>query len=111
MSRHLSYANIVATLALFVALGGGALALSKIGSKDIRNHSIKSIDLRDRKGVAGKDVRRNSLKGSEIAEGTLDGSHFAPIVGSEGTNCDPSSSTDHVECAAAPLRLGHSARV
>ena len=51
--RHLSYANVTATVALFVALGGGAYAVSKVNSREIANDSIKSVDLKDRKAVRG----------------------------------------------------------
>jgi hypothetical protein len=57
---RLSYANVVATLALFVALGGSAWAGGLIGSDDIRDRSIKRVD-----------VRKNTLTGKEIAESRL----------------------------------------
>src|SRR5262245_21185593 len=41
--KRFSYANVVATLALFLALGGGAVwAAGKIGSGDIKSNAIKS---------------------------------------------------------------------
>jgi hypothetical protein len=55
--RHLSYANVTATAALFVALGGGAYAVSEVNSRDIANDSIKSVDLKDRRAVRGGDVK------------------------------------------------------
>lgn len=60
---RLSYANVMATTALFVALGGGAYAaLSVTGrnvvdgsltGRDIKNHSILPIDLRKPTAVPG----------------------------------------------------------
>jgi len=55
-----TYANVVATLALFVALGGGAYAAIELGknsvrSKHIKNGQVKSRDIRDRT-IAGKDL-------------------------------------------------------
>ena len=58
---RLSYANVVATLALFIALGGSSYAALTITGKDVRNRSL-----------TGKDVKRNSLTGGEIREGRLD---------------------------------------
>jgi hypothetical protein len=49
MSR-LSYANVAATLALFVALGGSATAVTLITGRQVRNDSL-----------TGKDVRNGSL--------------------------------------------------
>ena len=47
-SRHLSYANVVATLALFVALGGAGYAATQINGAQIKDRSIagKKLELR-----------------------------------------------------------------
>jgi len=71
--RHrLTYANVISTLALFVALGGTTYAVSNIGSRDIRNNSVRSVDLRNN-DVRGRDVRRRSLSGSDVGENRLGG--------------------------------------
>ena len=57
----LSYANVVATLALFVALGGSSYAAITIGGKNIRNGSI-----------TGKDIKRNTLGPRQVKESRLD---------------------------------------
>jgi hypothetical protein len=61
---------IVALLALFVALGGSSYAALKIGSPQIRNNSVLSVDLHD-STIRGADVRRNTLTGADIKESTL----------------------------------------
>ena len=51
--RHFTYANVTATLALLLALGGGAAyAVDKINSRDVVNGSIRSVDLKNHKAVA-----------------------------------------------------------
>ena len=57
---RLTYANVVATLALFVALGGSAYAVAHIGTKQVRNRSLKGIDLK-RNTVTGKEVNESKL--------------------------------------------------
>jgi hypothetical protein len=57
---RLSCANVVATLALFVALGGSSYAALSITGKDVRNESL-----------TGKDIKRNTLSGRQIREGRL----------------------------------------
>lgn len=49
MRRHFTYANVTATLALFLVLTtGGAYAAKKlIASKDIKNNSITGTDIKD----------------------------------------------------------------
>ena len=67
-----SPALLVASLALFVSLGGVSYGLAKnvIGSKQIKNNSVRGKDVRNR-GLTGKDVKRNSLRGTQINEATL----------------------------------------
>lgn len=60
MLDRLTYANVVATLALFIALGGSAYAVTKIGSDQVKNRSLKGVDL-----------RRNTIGGTEVKESKL----------------------------------------
>lgn len=108
--RDLSYANVTATLALFIALGGGAYAINKVSSHEIANGTIKSIDLKDRKAVRAADVKRNSLTGKQIRERTLDAGSFASMVGDEAGDCDPASSR-LIKCVTARLRLAERSRI
>lgn len=60
MRRHLSYPNVMASIAVFVALGGSSYAAVKISGKDVRNNSL-----------TGKDVRNSSLTGADVRNGSL----------------------------------------
>ena len=60
LRRRLSYANVVATLALFVALGGSSYAALSLTGRDIRDASL-----------TGRDIKRNSLTGRQIKEARL----------------------------------------
>jgi hypothetical protein len=101
LSAHLTYANVVATIALFVALStGGAYAANTIFSSDIVDGEVKTPDIASaavtaaklRPGavgtdkiadgavtsekvkdnnLAGRDVLDNTLKGADIDESTL----------------------------------------
>ena len=110
LRKHVSYANVVATVALFVALGGSAYAVSRITSGEIKNDTIRSSDLRDRKAVKGVDVKRDALGAKEIVEQSLDASRFAPIAGAEPGACDPGSSA-FVDCASVTIELKRRSRV
>ena len=46
--RRLSYANVTATLALFLALGGGAYAVSSLGPNTVRSRNIVDHQVRGR---------------------------------------------------------------
>jgi hypothetical protein len=60
LRQHLTYANVMATLAVFIALGGSSYAALKISGKSIEKRSIP-----------GKKLKRNSLTGKEIRESRL----------------------------------------
>ena len=66
LRARLTYANVVATLALFLALGGTSYALTVTG-RDVRDNSL-----------TGRDVRTGSLRSSDIRDGSLMGIDFRP---------------------------------
>jgi len=89
--RTPSHATVVAYLALFVAIGGSAYAVSKIGSAQIENRSIK-----------GKDVADDTLRARQIDEPRLSGP--VAVGDARSTLCDPPPGTE-IECIRADLRL------
>ncbi len=58
ISSHLTFANVVSVIALLVALGGSAFAVSRINGKDIKNRSI-----------AGKKLKKHTVTGQEVRRG------------------------------------------
>jgi hypothetical protein len=70
LRRHLSYANVIASLALFAALGGSAYAASQINGNNIVKHSIGANKLKN-ETITSKQVKKNSLNSSVIDLSTL----------------------------------------
>ena len=68
--RRPSPAMVVALIALFVALGGSSYAALRIGSKQIKNNSVRSGDLRNN-DVSTKDIRNRSLLEQDFKAGQL----------------------------------------
>ncbi len=67
-------AIVIALVALFAAISGTAAALpgtQTVNSGDIKNESVKSIDLKDGKAVASSDVIDETLTGLDVADDTL----------------------------------------
>jgi hypothetical protein len=58
--RRLTYANVMSTLAVFVALGGSSYAAVTINGSSIKNRS-----------VSGRKLLHNTVNGYEIRESTL----------------------------------------
>ena len=91
LRSHLTYANVMATAAMFVALGGGAAyAADTIFSTDIVDGQVKTADLASDavttfklgngavhtnnlgvNSVTGEKVKDDDLKGADIDEATL----------------------------------------
>lgn len=82
---RLSYANVVATMALFgVLAGGGAYAAQKIGPADIRNQAVLSKHIRNGQ-VKVADLKNRSVArrlGSGMVFGEL--RRWGPFSGSLG---------------------------
>lgn len=72
--KRLTFSNVVAVLALFVALGGASYAATKINGKTIKKQTI-----------AGNRLKAETLDGSRINEGSLGEVPSAAQAGSAGS--------------------------
>jgi hypothetical protein len=61
LRHHLTYANVMSTLAVFIALGGSSYAALKISGSDLKNRSVPAKKLK-RNSVTSKEVRESRLK-------------------------------------------------
>lgn len=68
--RHLSYANVMASTAVFVALGGVGYAATAINGNDITKRTIGSNKLKNGT-LTSKQIKANALTGSVIEESSL----------------------------------------
>ncbi len=57
---HLTYANVMATAAMFIALGGSSYAAITITGKNVKNRSLTY-----------KDLKKNTIGGSRVKESRL----------------------------------------
>jgi hypothetical protein len=73
--RHLSFSNVIALLALFVALGGAAYAGTKINGKIIVNGSIGGGKLKNETITANK-IKKGTLTGAQIRNETITGAQI-----------------------------------
>lgn len=69
---RLTFANLTALLALFVALGGTSYAALSVGSEQIANNSVRSEDLRNN-DVRGRDIHKDTVRGTDVRDGDLQG--------------------------------------
>jgi hypothetical protein len=60
MRRHLTYANVISSLCLFIVLGGSAVAAVTITGRQVKNGSLTSAD-----------IRNGTLRGVDLQPGLL----------------------------------------
>jgi hypothetical protein len=65
---RLSYANVIATVALFIALSGTSYAAIRITGKNIKNNTVTS-----------KDIRNYSLQAKDLRKGLLGSAAASPL--------------------------------
>jgi hypothetical protein len=75
MRPKLSYSNVMATIAVFIALGGASYAAMKlpknsVGSKQIKKNAVSSAKIKNGAVTAAK-VRSGALTGAQINASTL----------------------------------------
>jgi hypothetical protein len=78
-SRRLSYANVMATLAVFIALGGTGYAMSQINGSEIKNRSIAGEKLKPHTLTAGQ-VKSGSLLGEDLAPHSVTSNELRDLV-------------------------------
>jgi len=113
LKRRLSFANVVAVIALFVALGGSVYAANKISGKTIKKGS-----------EPGNRLKNDSVTGKQVAESTLGTVPNADALGGapasayltigrsakQSGTCDPLD-TSFVSCVTVSLNLPDAGRV
>jgi hypothetical protein len=102
MRKHLTYANVMATLAVVLVVAGGtAYAANTVFSTDIVNGEVKSVDIGTNQvrsvdiqnegpnggGLTSADLAEDSVGAHQFQYGVLQ-SHARTWVGSTATNAD-----------------------
>jgi hypothetical protein len=69
--RRLSYANVTATIALFIALGGTSYAVTalprnSVGQKQIRKNAVGATELRSA-SVRSSEIKRRSIRLDDVS--------------------------------------------
>jgi hypothetical protein len=118
LRSHLTYANVMATLALFIALGGSSYAALRIGTKQVRNNSLLGEDIRNRtlrgedvlnRTLFGRDLARNTVGGTQVRESSLgivpNASRLDGVTASElKVRCPPGTSATGASCIEGASR-------
>ena len=99
---RITYANVVSTIALGLAIGGGtAYAATKIGSGNIRYHAVTASKIANNavttskvkdNALSSSDIRNGSLATADVRDGTLLAADFAANQLPKGEKGDPATS-------------------
>jgi hypothetical protein len=102
LRSRMTYANVVSTIALGLAIGGGtAYAATRIGTSNIRYHAVTGSKVATdavtaskvkNSALSGSDIRDNSIHSGDIHNGTLQTADFAPGQLPKGDKGDPATS-------------------
>jgi hypothetical protein len=78
---RLTYANVMSSIAIFVALSGGAYALtipkSSVGSRQLKRNAVTGPKIR-RNAITSAKVRDHALKATDLAAGVIPKQTTAP---------------------------------
>ena len=107
LRARLTYANVVATLALFLALGGASYAAIRVGTGSIINNSVRTQDLRNN-DIRSKDIRNRAIQHADILTNTILGQQIRESTLSKVPDADKLDGADstsfRLSCPAGTLR-------
>jgi hypothetical protein len=81
--RHMSFANVISVIALFVALGGASYAAVTLPKNSVGAKQIK------KNGVGASEIKRSAVRTGEVRNGTLRAQDFAAGQLPQGPKGDP----------------------
>jgi hypothetical protein len=91
---HLTFANVVSMIALFVSLGGvGAYAANTIGSSDVIDDSLLSRDIKGKAGTSTTAAENGTLTGVDVSGQAAKPSVGQPFVDGSLTGDDIKNSS------------------
>lgn len=126
IGKFLTFSNVVACLALFIALGGSVYAAGKINGKQIKANSLPGNRLKPKsiaanrikpKTLTGRQVKAGSLTGTQIKQSTLTGVsaaglasvHYEAVTMSLPNDARPATAT--ANCPSGTNAIGGGATV
>jgi hypothetical protein len=76
LRKHLTYANVMSSIAIFMLLGGSAVAASKFSGSRLKNNSVSGKKLKAG-SVSNSKLRTNAVTNSKIQAASISGSRLA----------------------------------
>ena len=93
ISKRLTYANVVSTLALFLVLAGGAAYAAKVAKKSVGPAQLKANAVTTAKikanSVTTRKIKRNAVANGKIKNGAVESEKIADGSVSSTTSTEP----------------------
>ena len=76
LRKHLTYANVISTICLFLLLGGataiaaGGLGKNTVGSKQLKKNAVTAAKIK-KNAVTGAKIKKDAVTGAKVNESTL----------------------------------------
>jgi hypothetical protein len=107
MRPKLTYANVIATAALFLALGGGAIAAShlgknSVGSKQLKKNAVTTAKIKKNAVTTGK-IKANAITSGKIKDGAVTFADLGAGTSLVGTATGGPVAADQKAILAMPL--------
>jgi hypothetical protein len=79
--RHLTYANVMSSIAVFVLLGGAAVAASQlpkksVGPKQLKNNAVTTAKIK-KNAVTKAKIKKGAVDNSKLADGSVTNNKIA----------------------------------
>jgi len=79
--KHLTYANVMSSIAVFVVLGGAAVAASQlpkksVGPKQLKNNAVTTAKIK-KNAVTKAKIKKGAVDNSKLADGAVGNSKLA----------------------------------
>ena len=95
-----SPAMLVALVALFVSLGGSAYAVSKVGTKQIKNGAVTTPKLKN-KAVTAAKISDGAITTAKVKSGAIQGDRLS-VIQVEGEEVTMNPGTSEIAAAYCP---------
>jgi hypothetical protein len=106
---RLTFANVVSVTALFVALSGGAYALSiprnSVGAKQLKKNAVTASKIK-KNAVTSSKVRNRSLTGTDVRDDSLTGGDLIESTIARVPSADTANSANTANVADTANNLG-----
>ena len=98
LRRHFTFANVIACLALFIALGGASYAAFKLPRNSVGTRQLKNG------AVTGAKIRKGAVTAASIAPGTIDPATLGTVP--SATNAAHATTADRAAKATSADTAG-----